>query len=103
MIRLNEEILNHVTEHSRCPPIGSHLIGIRLLLWPAFAKTMSSHIESLRKINGSSQSGGVFGGKGSSTTVKDNVVQIIVSRYIEMFNAFVSLSIDYDEENVFSR
>lgn len=64
---------------------------------------MNVEIESLRKINGTLPSGGVFGGKGTGINVKDSVVQIVALRYTEMFNSFVALSEDHDDEQVFSR
>ncbi|KAK4055129.1 Vacuolar protein sorting-associated protein 52 [Microbotryomycetes sp. JL201] len=88
-------------EEGACPPMANYLISLRMQLYPAFAKAMDSQVESLRKINGSNSSGGLFAGnKGSS--VKDSVVQVIARRYAEMFDVFVKLSEIGDEDMVFS-
>lgn len=86
-----------------CPPLEAHLTSLRLLLFPTFSRTMSAQIDSLRRINGSSNSSaasgvggmlaratGAAGGGGGA--VKDSVVQVIVARYCELFNAVVALS-----------
>ncbi|GAA5995109.1 Vps52p [Rhodotorula paludigena] len=85
-----------------CPPLEAHLTSLRLLLFPTFSRTMSAQIDSLRRINGASTSSasgvggmlaratGAAGGGGGA--VKDSVVQVIVARYCELFNAVVALS-----------
>ena len=119
MIRLNEALLSALvppttitTEPSSstasCPPMESHLVNLRMQLYPSFAKSMSTQIDSLRKINGSMPSAGVFGGKASGVNVKDAVVQVVAQRYAELFNTVVELSGENeseggDEEMVFSR
>jgi hypothetical protein len=103
MIRLNDSIVSSLVTSSVCLPMENHLIGLRMQLWPTFARGMNVEIESLRKINGTLPSGGVFGGKGTGINVKDSVVQIVALRYTEMFNSFVALSEDHDDEQVFSR
>lgn len=103
MIRLNETIIAALVDGSRCPPMEAHLIGVRMSLWPTFSKVMNAQIESVRKINGA---GGAAAGALSfakATGVKDSAVQIIALRYTELFNAFVALSGDQDEEMVFGR
>ncbi|ORY80211.1 Sac2 family-domain-containing protein [Leucosporidium creatinivorum] len=87
-----------------CPPMENHLIALRMQLYPSFAKSMNSQVESLRKINGTLPAAGVFGGgKASGTNVKDAVVQVIARRYAELFNTVVALSGEGDdEEMVFS-
>lgn len=115
MIRLNEALLSMLVpppssapSDSACPPMESHLINLRMQLYPSFAKSMSAQIDSLRKINGSLPAAGVFGGgKASGSNVKDAVVQVIARRYAELFNTVVALSGEGeeggDEEMVFSR
>lgn len=103
MIRLNEGVIDNLVTSSACPPMENHLIGLRLLLWPVFAKVMTVQIESVRKINGTLPSGGVFGGKNTNVEVKDSAVQVVGMRYTELFNACVALSGEQDEEMVFSR
>ncbi|KAM0754633.1 hypothetical protein T439DRAFT_321664 [Meredithblackwellia eburnea MCA 4105] len=103
MIRLNESIIALFVDQHHCPPMESHLIGLRMTLWPTFSKLMNSQIDSVRKINGSggSSSGGVLAKAVGATSVKDSAVQIITLRYAELFNAFVALSGEQDEEMVF--
>lgn len=124
MIRLNEALLSTLVPPAAlssattadvspppasCPPMENHLISLRMQLYPSFAKSMSSQIDSLRKINGSLPAAGVFGGgKASGSNVKDAVVQVIARRYAELFNTVVALSGEGegdggDEEMVFSR
>lgn len=124
MIRLNEALLSTLVppaalssamtadfspSPASCPPMENHLISLRIQLYPSFAKSMSSQIDSLRKINGSLPAAGVFGGgKASGLNVKDAVVQVIARRYAELFNTVVALSGEGegdggDEEMVFSR
>ncbi|GAA6004369.1 hypothetical protein JCM10207_000689 [Rhodosporidiobolus poonsookiae] len=120
MIRLNDALLASLTSSSastpvpssaapgvappsasaeaRCPALEAHLNATRMQLWPVFAQSMSVHADSLRKINGSASSsgagalGGLFGGGGGAGGVKDSVVDAVVRRYGEMFNAVVALS-----------
>lgn len=112
MIRLNEALLRSVTADegdqlggsSTCPPLESHLGAVRMELYAQQAKVMSAQIDSVRRINGSLPTGGVFSsGKTSGANVKDSVVQVIVLRYVQLFNAFVEMSDDdhAEEDNVF--
>lgn len=85
--------------------MDTHLITLRMQLYPAFVKSMDVQIESLRKINGthaSSGVAGVFGAALGGSSVKDSMVQVITRRYAELFNVFVRLSEQGDEEMVFS-
>ncbi|GAA5972391.1 hypothetical protein JCM11641_002437 [Rhodosporidiobolus odoratus] len=79
-----------------CPSLEPHLLQIRLSLFPSFSKLMSSHADSLRKINGSQPSsglGGFLGGvAGGGTSVKDSQVELVVNRYVGMVNSMVALS-----------
>ncbi|GAA5917089.1 hypothetical protein JCM6882_009491 [Rhodosporidiobolus microsporus] len=112
-----------------CPSLEAYLTSTRLLLFPLFAQLMSSHADSLRKINGSpappsstssGMLGGMFGGGGgggAGASVKDSVVEMVVRRYAEMVAGVVALSeaaqeagaaeggqaaVEQDEEMVFS-
>ncbi|GAA6036657.1 hypothetical protein JCM8097_001278 [Rhodosporidiobolus ruineniae] len=80
-------------EDAPCPPLAQHLTALRLLLLPTFSKLASAHVDSLRKINGSTGAsgalGGMFGGSGGS--VKDSVVEAVVRRYAELFGAVVAI------------
>lgn len=103
MIRLNEALLGEVgEEEGGCPPLEGHFGAVRMELYAAEARAMTAQVESVRKINGSLPTGGVFGGKNSGVNVKDSVVQVVVLRYAQLFNAFVEMSDDEKEEdNVF--
>ncbi|GAA5865424.1 hypothetical protein JCM8547_001240 [Rhodosporidiobolus lusitaniae] len=82
-------------EQGTCPTLAPHLISTRMLLFPAFSKLMSSHADSLRRINGSQSTstlGSMFGGGSGGGSVKDSQVDAIVRRYAEMFCAVVALS-----------
>lgn len=105
MIRLNEALLASATEEGHeCSPLEAHLSATRLDLYAVQSKVMQAQIESVKRINGSLPSGGVFGGKGTGTNVKDSVVEVVVLRYVQMFNAFVELSDDGagGEDNLFA-
>lgn len=83
MIRLNDSIFTSLIDTTHCPPMENHLIGIRLSLWPLFQKTMGAQVESLRRINGTAASGGVF----TKTSVKDSAVQVRPESYIDYMTA----------------
>ena len=102
MIRLNEALLNSIQDEEnqcQCPPLETHLGAVRMELYASESKAMTAQAESVRKINGSLPTGGVFGGKNSGTNVKDSVVQVVVWRYAQLFNAFVEMSDDDQEED----
>lgn len=103
MVRLNEALLGAVQEEGHeCPPLEAHLGAVRMELYAAEARAMTAQVESVRRINGSLPAGGVFGGKNAGVNVKDSVVQVVVLRYAQLFNAFVEMSDDEQEEdNVF--
>lgn len=86
-----------------CPALDSHLITMRMQLYPAFTTSMNAQVDSVKRINGSMPAGGLFGGKSSGSDVKDSVVSVVVQRYAELFAAFVQLSDEGDEELMFSR
>ncbi|KAI5481798.1 vacuolar sorting protein, Vps52/Sac2 family protein [Pseudohyphozyma bogoriensis] len=94
MIILTERII--VTASTQCPSLETHLVSLRLLLWPAFSKAMTANVESVQKINAP---GGVFG-KG----VKDSQVKGVSVRYVDMFNEMVRIwdGREEGEEMVFS-
>ncbi|SGY33694.1 BQ5605_C002g01528 [Microbotryum silenes-dioicae] len=84
-----------------CPAMETHLISIRMQLWPLFISSMKNELDSIKAINGSgsgttssmaSMFGTMTGGKtGTGGAVKDSVVRIIIKRYAEMFNAVLEL------------
>lgn len=87
MIRLNDALRaslssNHTSEsdgataHNAGPPaLDSHLVGIRLQLWPAFQKAAGAQVESVRKL-ASGGAGGMFGGGwGGGGGVKEATVR----------------------------
>ena len=70
MIRLTEDVVNE-TQRRGCAPLETVLFTMRLQMWPAFQKTVSEHVEQLKKYaDGVSSSGtvGGFFGRGVSTT-----------------------------------
>ncbi|KAL8281183.1 hypothetical protein RQP46_006541 [Phenoliferia psychrophenolica] len=106
MIRLNEAVIGLLVDSQRCPPMEAHLLGLRMQLWPAFSKVMNAQVDSLRRINGAGAAPAGAFAKAISTvasgnTVKDSAVQIIALRYTEMFNTFVALSGEQDDDMVF--
>lgn len=56
MIRLTEDIVAEVQKRS-CPPLESYIFGIRLQMWPVFQKSMSEHVEALKKLADGATSG----------------------------------------------
>ncbi|KAK4704423.1 vacuolar protein sorting-associated protein 52, partial [Phenoliferia sp. Uapishka_3] len=102
MVRLHEAVVASLVDGGRCPPMESFLIGVRMALWPTFSKVMNVQIDSVRKINGAGTSVvGAFTKAIGATTVKDSAVQIIALRYTDLFNTFIALSGEQDEEMVF--
>ncbi|KDE05415.1 hypothetical protein MVLG_04210 [Microbotryum lychnidis-dioicae p1A1 Lamole] len=82
-----------------CPAMETHLISIRMQLWPLFISSMENELDSIKAINGSgsgttssmaSMFGTMTGGR-TGGAVKDSVVRIIIKRYAEMFNAVLEL------------
>lgn len=70
----------------------SHLIKLRMQLYPSFANSMLAQIDSLLQVIGSLFAAGVFGGKASGSNVKDAVVQDIGQRCGELFKTVAALS-----------
>jgi len=76
MIRLNDAIYQSLILDEECPvsEMESHLIGLKLQLWPIFQKEMSSQLDSVKKLAASaSGTAGLFGGK--SAGIKEAVIQ----------------------------
>lgn len=81
MIRENDAIFTALVGEDRsgkCPtlPMESHLMGMRIQLWPLFQKEMGVQTDSVKKLTDGSGSGGMVGFMGGSrnTAVKDSVV-----------------------------
>jgi len=87
MIRLTERAA------TQCPTAAmeAYLGGVRLTLWPAFQRAMSSQLESVTKL----------ASRAATSAIKLPIVAGVVSRYARFFVAVVALSEDHDEEMVF--
>lgn len=89
-----------------CPPMDSHLISVRMQLYPSFSSSMTAQIDSIRRINGSMPASGIFSvssSKSGGVDVKDSVVSVVVQRYADLFDTFLKLSDETDEDLIFSR
>ena len=82
MTRLNDTLIDQLIgkdKEGSCPTQGmeSHLIGIRLQLWPLFQKEMGTNVDSIKKLSEGTSSGmaGMLGVK--NTAVKDSVVTAV--------------------------
>jgi vacuolar protein sorting-associated protein 52 len=75
MIRLNDAIYAAAIGQGNCPAtlMDSHLVSMRLALWPAFQKGLGAHVDAIKKLS-STSSGSMFGAK---TLLKDATVQAV--------------------------
>lgn len=67
---------------------------------------MTAQIDSIRRINGSMPASGIFSvssSKSGGVDVKDSVVSVVVQRYADLFDTFLKLSDETDEDLIFSR
>lgn len=107
MIRLNDELAEQLLGNDRngtCPAAAmeSHIIGIRLQLWPLFQKEMGLQVDSVKKLadnSGSSGMAGLLGGR--SAGIKDSAVQTVTRKYADLFAGVVALSKE-DDDMVFN-
>lgn len=93
MIRLTDALL--ATASSACPPLESHLMSIKMQLWPPFQSSFNNTIERLTKLAASSSSSGYgagFFGGGGARANKEAVVLGAAAEYTELFNALVALA-----------
>jgi isocitrate/isopropylmalate dehydrogenase len=67
-------------------------------MWPVFQKAMGEHIDSLKKLVEGSSAG--YFSRTSATT--DAMVTNLCKRYMVIFGAFVSLTMQEDETMIFS-
>lgn len=122
MIRLTEDVVNE-TQRRGCAPLETVLFTMRLQMWPAFQKAMSDHVEQLKKYTdgatGSGSVGGFFGRGASTTDTSVATVSILLSRlhkltfdqrihqicdrYVSIFEAFVTLTVQEEETMIFSK
>lgn len=78
MIRLNDAVFDSLITQSKCPTsqLESHLVGLKLQLWPLFQKDLDSQIDAMKKLaetaKGSTGVASVFGARSG---IKDIVVQ----------------------------
>lgn len=107
MIRLNDELASQLLGDDRngtCPATAmeSHIIGIRLQLWPLYQKEMGLQVDSVKKLadnSGSSGMAGLLGGR--SAGIKDSAVQTVTRKYADLFAGVVALSKE-DDDMVFN-
>lgn len=107
MIRLNDELAQQLLgdgKNGTCPAAAmeSHIIGLRLQLWPLFQKEMGSQVDSVKKLaDTGSQSGmaGLLSGRGSG--IKDSAVANVTRKYADLFAGVVALSKE-DDDMVFN-
>lgn len=92
MIRLTDSLLAAAAVD--CPPLESHLMSVKMQVWPPFQSSFHSTIDRLTKLASSSGSsaygGGFFGGGGR--TSKEAIVLGAAAEYTELFNALVALA-----------
>lgn len=78
MIRLNDAVFDELITQSKCPTsqLESHLVGLKLQLWPLFQKDLDNQIEAMKKMAESAKgSTGVASVFGNRAGVKDAAVQ----------------------------
>jgi hypothetical protein len=56
MIRLIEDVVVEI-QRRQCPPVETYVFTIRLQMWPVFQKSMTDHVDALKRLaEGSSTS-----------------------------------------------
>lgn len=56
MIRLIEDVVVEI-QRRQCPPVEIYVFTIRLQMWPVFQKSMTDHVDALKRLaEGSSTS-----------------------------------------------
>lgn len=107
MIRLNDDLADQLLgtdKNGTCPAAAmeSHIIGLRLQLWPLFQKEMGAQVDSVKKLADGSGSGGMAGLLGGrSAGIKDSAVQTVTRKYADLFAGIVALSKE-DDDMVFN-
>jgi hypothetical protein len=56
MIRLAEDVILEIQKRN-CPPVEFFVFSLRLKMWPVFQKSMSDHIDALKKLAEGTSSG----------------------------------------------
>jgi hypothetical protein len=56
MIRLAEDVILEVQKRN-CPPVEFFVFSLRLRMWPVFQKSMSDHVDALKKLADGTSSG----------------------------------------------
>lgn len=103
MIRLNDELAEQLLGDSKngtCPAAAmeSHIIGLRMQLWPLFQKEMGIQVDSVKKLadsGGASGMAGLLGGRGSG--IKDSAVANVTRKYADLFAGIVAMSKEEDD------
>lgn len=107
MIRLNDELATQLLgddKNGTCPAAAmeSHIIGLRLQLWPLFQKEMGLQVDSVKHLadsGGSSGMAGLLGGR--SAGIKDSALANVTKKYADLFAGIVALSKE-DDDMVFN-
>lgn len=115
MIRLSEGVVTEVQKR-RCPPAEHFIFSVRIQLWPVFQKAMSENVDALKKLAEGSSTG--YFSRATVTT--DAMVATastlstsaekpthgfvqICKKYVVLFNALVSLTVNEEETMIFSK
>jgi len=97
MIRLAEDVILEIQKRN-CPPVEFFVFSLRLKMWPVFQKSMSDHIDALKKL-AEGTSSGYFS---RAQTTSDASVTGICKRYTTFFNSLVNLTDQEEETMIFS-
>ncbi|KAF8663429.1 hypothetical protein AX16_000999 [Volvariella volvacea WC 439] len=98
MIRLTEDVATEIQKRSS-PPVETFVYALRIQMWPIFQKTMSEHIEALKKL----AEGGSLSYFSRTSSITDSVVSEICNKYTALFNAFIGLTSHEEETMIFSK
>ncbi|KAI9001446.1 Vps52-domain-containing protein [Trametes punicea] len=96
IIRLTEDVVAEV-QRRNCGPLETYIFALRLKMWPVFQKSMSEHVDSLKKF-----AEGATPGYFRRGTTTDAAVSSVCRRYVTVFNSFVALTDQAEETMIFS-
>lgn len=89
MIRLIDALL---IKASSCPPLETHLMSIKMQLWPPFQASFKATISHLTKMaSGTVGGSGSFFGAGRAT-VKEGAIFDAAKEYSGLFNAMIAVA-----------
>jgi hypothetical protein len=100
MIRLAEETMAEAATRG-CGPLERAIFGWRLQMWPMFQRSMTEHVDAVKKlVDGSAGVGGFFS---RSTAVTDASLADICQKYIAIFASMIALTAQEEETMIFSK